>query len=914
MLNPVLIAAVAIGYLLVLFAIAYAVDRQPGHGARAINSSVVYTLSLAIYCTSWTFYGSVGRASKNGFEFLPIYLGPTLAFCLGWLLLRKMLRVSKANRITSIASFVASRYGKSASLGGLVAAVAVVGAVPYLALQLKAVSASFTTITHYTAVSVQPSPMPILGDAGLWAAVLLTVFAMLFGSRSIQPGEHHHGMVAAVAFESLVKLLSLFAVGIFVGFALFDGFGDLFRKAAAVPDLEPLFHFGGVSDQINWVSLIFLSFSASICLPRQFQVMIVENVNERHLDRSLWLFPLYLLAINLFVLPIALAGRMLLPADADPDNIVLTLPLLSGRPVLAIAVFIGGLSASAGMIIVSTTALSTMVCNDLVMPVLLKIGHRQLAARRDLIPLLLSIWRWAMVMVMGLGYVYMRYVGEEFPLVSIGLLSFDAVAQFFPAVLLGLFWRRATRIGALTGISLGFLIWVYTLLLPSIANAGLLPTSFIDDGPFGVELLKPYSLFGMIGLSPVVHSLFWSMVVNVGALVGLSLVSRQSPVERAQAALFVDVFRGAEAAQLWRRTAALPDLRTLVGRFLGHRQAEAAFLTRAQRRGLDPDSIDADAEMVLYAERLLAGAIGSASARALVGSVVKEEPLGIDEVMRILDETSRVIEANRQLEEKSHALEVAGEELRRANERLQELDRLKDEFVSTVNHELRTPLTSIRSFSEILLDNPDLDPERRREFSMIIVREAERLTRLINQMLDLARIQSGEIVAHSVPVNLFHVVRDAIASTSEVMREKDIAVEMSAHERDGAVLGDRDLLMQVLLNLLSNAAKFCPSVGGRVLISIHVPDAERVELTVTDNGPGIPRELREAVFERFRQVGSAMTGKPEGTGLGLTICRVITTRLGGSIWIEDNDGGGATLVVRLQRSRELVDADGETIA
>jgi signal transduction histidine kinase/Na+/pantothenate symporter len=913
-LSPILIAAVAVGYLLILFAIAYAVDRQPGHGARAINSSVVYTLSLAIYCTSWTFYGSVGRASKNGFEFLPIYLGPTLAFCLGWLLLRKILRVSKANRITSIASLVASRYGKSASLGGLVAAVAVIGAAPYLALQLKAVSASFTTITRHAAASIQSSSTSILGDAGLWAAVLLTVFAMLFGSRSIQPGEHHHGMVAAVAFDSLVKLLSLFAVGIFVGFALFDGFGDLFRKAAATPDLESLFHFGGVSDQINWVSLTFLSFAASICLPRQFQVMIVENVNERHLDRSLWLFPLYLLAINLFVLPIALAGRMLLPADADPDNIVLTLPLLSGQPILAIAVFIGGLSASAGMIIVSTTALSTMVCNDLVMPLLLKIGHRQLAARSDLIPLLLWIRRWAMVMVMGLGYFYMRYVGEEFPLVSIGLLSFDAVAQFFPALLLGLFWRRATRVGALTGISLGFLIWVYTLLLPSIANAGLLPTSFIENGPFGVELLKPYSLFGMIGLSPVVHSLFWSMLANVGALVGLSLVSRQSPIERAQAALFVDVFRGAEAAQLWRRTATLPDLRTLVGRFLGHRQAEAAFLARAKRRGLDPDGIDADAEMVLYAERLLAGAIGSASARALVGSVVKEEPLGIDEVMRILDETSRVIEANRQLEEKSHALEVAGEELRRANERLQELDRLKDEFVSTVNHELRTPLTSIRSFSEILLDNPGLDPERRREFCRIIVRETERLTRLINQMLDLARIQSGEIVAQLAPLDLLQVARDAVASTSEVMRERSIAIDVSSAGADCIVLGDRDLLMQVLLNLLSNAVKFCPNVGGRVTIEIRAPDADRVEMKVADNGPGIPRELREAVFERFRQVGNALTGKPEGTGLGLTICRMIVTRLGGSIWIDDADEGGAIFLIRLRRSQVMADLKDEAVA
>jgi Na+/proline symporter len=382
MISPLLIGGVAIAYLLLLFALAYTVDRQPGQGARAINSSVVYTLSLATYCTSWTFYGSVGRAAKGGMEFLPIYLGPTLAFCLGWLLLRKILRVSKANRITSIASLIASRFGKSASLGGLVAVVAVIGSVPYLALQLKAVSTSFTVLTQDPANPTDPFSAPFLGDAGLWAAILLTLFAMLFGSRSIQPGEHHHGMVAAVAFESLVKLLALVAVGLFAGLVLFDGFDDLFAKSFATPGLETLFHIQGVADNLDWTALTVLSLAASFCLPRQFQVMVVENLDERHLDRAIWLFPLYLFAINLFVLPLALAGRLLLPADADPDSIVLTLPLAAGHPVLATFVFIGGLSASAGMIIVSTAALSTMVCNDLVMPALLRLRRRQLALHR----------------------------------------------------------------------------------------------------------------------------------------------------------------------------------------------------------------------------------------------------------------------------------------------------------------------------------------------------------------------------------------------------------------------------------------------------------------------------------------------------------------------------------------------------
>ena len=906
MVGAPLIAAIAIGYLLILFALAYIVERQPGHGPRVINSSLVYTLSLATYCTSWTFYGSVGRASQGGIEFLPIYIGPTLAFCLGWILLQKLLRVSKANRITSIASLIASRFGKSAGLGATITIVAIIGSVPYLALQLKAVSTSFTIITSGitsgAASQAGSSASQIFGDAGLWAAILLSAFAMLFGSRSIQPGEHHQGMVAAVAFESLVKLLSLIAVGIFVGLALFGGFDDLFHRAAADSHLASLFQTGQSSDRVNWVVLTLLSFAAVICLPRQFQVMVVENVNERHLDRALWLFPLYLLAINLFVLPIALAGRLILLPGADPDGIVLALPLHAGRPLLAAIVFIGGLSASAGMIIVETTALSTMFCNDLVMPVLLRVGQRQLFARRDLIPLLLWIRRWAMVMVMGLGYVYMRFVSEESPLVSIGLISFVAVSQFFPSIALGLFWRRATRIGALVGVISGFLIWCYTLLLPSFAKSGLIAASFVDHGLFGIDALKPYSLFGMTGLDPVVHSFFWSMLANFGSLIGLSLVIRQSPVERAQAALFVGDFHGADAAQLWRRTAAMPDLRTLVGRFLGHRQAEAAFLERVRRRGLDPEGIEADAEMVLYAERLLAGAIGSASARALVGSVVKEEPLGIDEVMRILDETSRVIETNRQLEEKSRELEAAGAELRRANERLTELDRLKDEFVSTVNHELRTPLTSIRSFSEILLENPHLDAERRSEFCTIIVRETERLTRLINQMLDLARIQSGEFPTQLIAVDLAEVIQDATAATGNVFGERAITLQVDADPSRPKVEGDRDMLMQVMLNLLSNAAKFCPPEKGRVDIAILAADADWVDLIVADNGPGIPPAMREAVFERFRQVGSALTGKPQGTGLGLSICRMIVTRLGGAIQAEQSKMGGAAFRIRLRRS------------
>jgi Na+/proline symporter/nitrogen-specific signal transduction histidine kinase len=887
---------IAVAYLLLLFALATLVERQPEHGSRAINSSLVYTLSLATYCTSWTFYGSVGRAAAAGIEFLPIYLGPTLAFTLGWLLLRKVLRISKANRITSVASLIASRFGKSASLGAIVAVIAVIGTVPYLSLQLKAISASFQALTHYPGTGAAAGG--IFEDAGLWAAILLTPFAMLFGSRSIQPGEHHQGMVAAVALESLVKLLSLVAVGLFVCFGLFHGFGDLFRRAEAAPALAPLFRAQDLAGSFNWVAFIMLSFAAVICLPRQFQVMVVENVDERHLDRAMWLFPLYLFAINLFVLPIALAGKLLLSADANPDSIVLALPLVAGQPVLALVVFIGGLSASAGMIIVSTTALSQMVCNDLVMPALLHLRGARLATRRDVIPLLLAIRRWAMVAIMALGFVYMRFVGEDYPLVSIGLVSFAAVAQFFPALLLGLFWPRANRLGAAAGICAGTAVWAYTLLVPSIAHAGWLPAAFIAYGPFGIASLKPYALFGLSGIDPVAHSLFWSMLANLGCLVGCSLIARPSATERAQGALFVSGFRGRNAAQLWRRTAPLPDLRTLVGRFLGHRQAEAAFLERARRRGLDPAAIEADAEMVLYAERLLAGAIGAASAHVLVESVVQEEPLGLEEVMRILDETSRVIEANRQLAEKSAALERATGELRRANDRLQELDRLKDDFISTVNHELRTPLTSIRTFSEILLKHPELEPAQRDDFCAVIVRESERLTRLIGQMLDLAKIQSGQLATSIAPLDLAKVAHEAVTAVARAFAERQVAFDLRLQHAP-AIESDRDLVLQLLLNVLSNAAKFCASENGRVTLSVSPNRAGWVEIAVADNGPGVAPEDREIIFERFRQLGDAVTGKPTGTGLGLAICRMIVMRLGGSIAVDDAPEGGALFKILL---------------
>lgn len=910
MINEWVILPIAVGYLSLLFGIAYYADKRSDAGRSIIGNPYIYTLSIAVYCTSWTFYGSVGRASVAGVGFLPIYIGPTLMAALWWLVLRKIIRISKVNRITSIADFIASRYGKNPVIGGVVTVIAVVGIMPYISLQLKAVAASFDVLTHYPQTVGPVDAGASLGtDTAFFTALILAAFAILFGARHIDAAERHEGMVAAVAFESLVKLVAFLGVGLFVTFGLYEGPGDLFGQAVRTLNIANLMSLEAVpGGYASWFTLTFLAMMAILFLPRQFQVLVVENVNERHLRKAVWLFPLYLLAINLFVLPIAFAGMMLFQGGAvDPDTFVLTLPLSQGNVSLALFVFIGGLSAATSMIIVATVALSTMVCNDLVLPVLLR---SEMTRQRDLVGTLLAIRRGSIIGILLLGYLYFRLIGESYALVTIGLVSFAAAAQFAPSILVGIYWRGVSSKGALAGLLAGFFTWAYTLVLPAFIRSGWLPTSILTDGPFGVAWLKPYELFGMNMFDPITHAVFWSMFFNIGFLILFSLVGTQSPMERIQASLFVNVYRrraGEGDAQLWSGAARVSELQGLVGRFLGEQRAKEAFDHYFRQRG-GGDGGDgkaeggtaADAQLMAFAERMLAGAIGSASARVMTSSVVKGEALSIEGVMQILDETSQVIEYSHSLEQKSEELQSLTLELQEANMRLQELDQLKDEFISTVSHELRTPLTSIRAFSEILRDNPELDIGERKNFLDIIVKETERLTRLINQVLDLAKIESGRADWKMAETDLVEAVREALATTGQLALEK--RVELSEKLPDFPVMTrvDRDRVIQVVINLISNAVKFCPAESGRVQVKVSAGiDVIRVE--VKDNGPGIDLAEQERIFQKFHQLGESQSGKPVGTGLGLPISQHIIKRHGGKIWVTSRVGEGAAFIFILPR-------------
>ena len=900
MLGPRLIVVYSLLYLAVLFAIAYWADKRADQNRSAISNPLVYALSMAVYCTAWTYYGSVGRAAGTGVGFLPIYLGPTLIAMLWGTLLLKMVRVSKTQRITSIADFIASRYGKSQVLGGVVTVIAVLGVVPYIALQLKAISRSYTILQHYPDIPSSESlqDLPITQDTTLYVALVLAAFTILFGTRHLDASERHEGMVAAIAFESIVKLVAFLSVGIFVTYHLNDGFADLFDKASAAGVLTTHINFQA-NDYETWYSLTILAALAVMLLPRQFQVAVVENSNERQIRRAMWVFPLYLLLINVFVIPIAIAGQIQFAGTGvDADTFVLTLPMAHAEEGLSLFAYIGGLSAATGMVIVETIALSTMVCNDLIMPGLLRRWTR-LPPHVDFSRILLTIRRSAIVVILLLGYLYFRVAGEAYALVSIGLISFSAVAQFAPAMIIGLYWRGGTYQGALAGLLAGFLIWIYTLLLPSFAKSGWLSADFLQHGPFGIELLRPQALFGLSGLHEITHCLFWSMVFNIGAYLLFSLRRESTLNEATQATLFVDVLKreAPSGVPLWRGKAEVKELISLAERFLGGESARKAFELYAADRGVpNVEQLPADAGTVHFSETLLAGAIGSASARVMVASVTAEEALGLDEVLNILDEASQIRAYSRELERKSSELEAAGRELKVANEQLKELDRVKDDFMSSVTHELRTPLASIRAFSEILADDPEVELQQRKKFLDIIVTETERLTRLVSQVLDLAKIESGHANWRIEQVDLGELIGVGCEVNTRLFSERGVQLIVELPEETCTVSADRDRLMQVLVNLLSNAAKFAPANTGEVCVRLR-RDGEIFRVSVQDNGPGVPVEDQQDIFEKFRQGSSSE--KPVGTGLGLPISRRIIEHFGGRMQVESRPGYGATFTFEL---------------
>lgn len=686
------VALLALGYVGALFALAWIGDRTL-RSRKGISGRppLIYALSLAVYCTSWTFFGSVGLAAETGYDFIPVYLGPILLFVLGRPLLLRIVRLAKSQNITSVADFLAARYGKSPAVAAVVTGVAVVGTLPYIALQLKAISISVETLLGPDLLQGWVSSSMLSGiDAAFLIALALAVFAILFGTRHIDATEHQDGLMLAIAAESLVKLATFLALGMFVLVGLFGGIGGFAEQVNASAEIKEIF--GRGFNGGAWLTVTLLSLVCIVLLPRQFHVIVVENNSESELRRAAWLFPIYLVLINIFVVPIAAAGLLFLPPNSSsPDMYVLALPIWAGSNVMTVLAFIGGLSAATAMVIVDSVALAIMVCNGFVMPWILRRRGDAFGVDENMASLLLLTRRIAIFVILLLGYFVYRSLAQVHALAAIGLISFSAIAQLAPAFFGGLIWRKATARGAIAGIVAGFAMWFYTLLLPWVITAGWLPMSLLVDGPLGIAILKPQALF-FLQFEPLTHGVLWSLIANVLSYVFVSLLRPPEPIERLQANVFVldDLPRPVQAPsfRIWRTSVTVGDLQHAVGRYLGPERAERAFQEDAASRSV-PLSLNAEADVRLlrFAEHLLTSAIGAASSRLVLSLLLRRADVSRQSALKLLDDASEAIQYNRDLlqsalDQVRHGLSVFDQDMRLVcwNRQFRELLDVPSEF------------------------------------------------------------------------------------------------------------------------------------------------------------------------------------------------------------------------------------------
>lgn len=884
--NALVLACLS--YATLLFIVAFWAEKRAERGQLGwLRSPVVYTLSLSIYCTAWTFYGAVGYAARSGIEFATIYMGPTMVMIGWWWILRKLVRIGRTQRITSVADLISSRYGKSTTLGVLVTVLAVVGTTPYIALQLQSVALSFAVFGDINATGQIETD---LNNTALWVAAGLTLFTILFGTRNLDANERHHGVVTAIALEAVVKFLGLVGVGIFVVWGIGDGVSDMLSRMEASPVSKVDI------DGTRFITLTILSGVAFLTLPRMFQVLVVENAEERHLFTAGWAFPLYLFGMSLFVIPIAVVGLDVLPETSNPDMFVLTLPLAFDQESLATLSFLGGFSSATSMVIVAAIALSTMVSNHIVMPIWLSSRKGGATVSGDVRSLVLLSRRLSIAGVLALGYLYFRLSGGSEALAAIGMISFTGIAQVLPAMLGGIFWRGATRTGAIAGLLVGFSVWVYAMFLPSFGDAAGFTAELFAHGPWGIELLRPQALFGVEGVDPVVHAVVWSLSLNTGAFLIGSLVSFPRPVERLQGAQFVNVFEHTGPTRSWTHgVAEAEDLLVMAQRILGAAEAQNLFHSETQSQGKQGYLPDPTPQFLERLERELAGSVGAATAHAMLGKLAGGSVVSVEDLMAVADETAQMLEHSTQLQAQSQELARTARKLREANEKLTDLSIQKDAFLSQISHELRTPMTSIRAFSEILreagLSDRPMEPESLARFSGIIHDEALRLTRLLDDLLDLSVLENGQVSLNWTRSNLHDVIDRAIEATSQGLDGPALIYERNEVSEHIAIETDKDRLAQVFINLIANARKYSGHEAPVLRIAVQRMADNQIQIDFADNGIGIPESKQAVIFEKFSRLSDH--AKAGGAGLGLAICREIVSNLGGHISYLPGQGGAA---------------------
>ncbi|MDQ1162610.1 signal transduction histidine kinase [Chryseobacterium sp. SORGH_AS 447] len=886
MMSSFALFTVVLFYLALLFLVAYLAEKKTSK--LWINNPYIYALSLAVYCTAWTYYGSIGVAATSGLNYLPIYVGPIMIIP-AWIYINtRIVRISRVNKISSVADFISLRYGNSRSLSAIITIVCLLAIVPYIGLQIKAISETFHLVTE-TEISKN-----ILTDNATFVVILIALFSSYYGTRYVDASEKRLGIISAIALESFLKLFFIIILGLFVIYFAFDGFSDIYQKASKFADFKEKNTFNGIEGAMNWMVLCMISGTAICILPRQFHTAIIENRQEKHIKTAIWFFPLYLLIFTIFIFPIAWGGRLIFEGqNVNPEFYSILIPQYFDKTWITVCVFLGGLSSSVSMIIISAITLSIMLSNNLIIPygLLGKFkAENEIKNTRNIT----NIRKFSIFALIIMAFAFYKYFILKTSLDSVGLISFVVIAQLAPAFFGAIFWRRGSYKGAVTGLLAGLIICYFGLIIPQYYFSYNQEFKEVLRG-----LYDAFDFFTIPFLGRIPEIFFWSLLVNAGLFGIISVSSKGNYRERNFAELYVDIdkyIQNHENAFIWRGTAYVSDIKNILERFLGKKKTEQALRIFNLKYNIDSETETADSRFIKFSENLLAGRIGTASAKILIEGVTKEDKISLKEVLNILEESKENIILNKKLTEQSEELKKLSDDLRNANKNLIIKDQQKDDFLDSVAHELRTPITAIRAAGEILADDDDIPSEIKKEFLNNIITESDRLSEIINDILYLDKLEHGEIALHIRENNILETFKKALNPLLHLIQQKNIHLSEVNLLNKVLFAYDEARMIQLFQNILGNALKFTDE-NGTIQTKLSEKENE-VVIKIFNTGKHIPEEDLELIFDKFYQSKNQNILKPTGSGLGLAISKKIVQAQGGSIKAE-NSGLGVTFTVTL---------------
>ena len=896
-MNSYLLFALVILYLGILFFIAYFAEKK--RSSFWVNNPYVYSLSLAVYCSAWTYYGSIGVAANQGLEYMAIYVGPIIIIP-SWIYLNsKIIRISRVNKISSIADFIGLRYGNSRSLSAIIALVCILAIIPYIALQIKSISETFHLITE------TENSTSILLDSSTYVVIIIALFSSYYGTKYVDASEKRLGIISAVAAESFFKLIFFVILGLFVVYGVFNGFEDIYRQAEKLPDFAAKNSFNGLEGSFNWFLMLMLSMSAIFLLPRQFHTAIIENRKEKHIKTAIWLFPLYLLIFNFFVFPIAWGGKILFfGQDVNPELYSILIPQKFGNIFISTLVFFGGLRACISMIIISSISLSIMLSNNIIIPYgwLDKFKSEN---DTDNTKSIVNIRKVSIFLLIISGFIFYKYLLLGKSLFSIGLVSFVLIAQLGPSFFGAIFWRRGTYAGSVSGIIVGVLLCFLGLILPSFSE------NFVQSEFYQSEF---FSFFKIPYLSPITQIFFWSMLFNSALFILISANTVSNYRERNYAELYVDIddyIQNHENAYIWKGTANVSDIQKILVRFLGQKKTEQALKIFNLKYNITDESDTADSRFIKFSENLLSGRIGTASAKILIEGVTKEDKISLPEVLQILEESKENISINKQLSEQSSQLLKLSGDLQVANINLIEKDQQKDEFLDSVAHELRTPLTAIRATSEILLDDEDMPAKLKKDFLENIISESDRLNEIINDILYLDKLETGTISLHISENNIIETFKKSLKPLLHLFDQRHLH-HSEVHLLENEMYQfDEQRMIQVFQNILGNALKFT-NEQGMIQTKFQEKD-DQLKISIFNTGKTIPEEDLEFIFDKFYQSKNQNLRKPIGSGLGLAICKKIMIAQNGNIEVKNKEIGVSFEIYLPKENESVSNADDQNM-